>query len=186
MEKNISPVFKDFDKKNLSKREIYKATNRSNQQWYLGKTTKDPVIELVTSLGDYKVRSTSAHPKKRQNCSNKDDLIDGPDKKVEEMNIFDSKSRQKRVNKSCNSLAHPAKSNLLNQWNIKSENYRKTFLHGYQPTSMELTKQLSMEKVESNEIAHPYARLSARFPNYLEDFKVHRHQEKLNRALRKK
>lgn len=74
LERNISPVFKDFDKSNLTQREIYKATNKSNQQWYLGKKTKDPVVEHVNRLGDYKVH-------KKPN-PNHDDLIDGPEKKM--------------------------------------------------------------------------------------------------------
>lgn len=54
LEKGIEPVFKDYETKGLNQRAINKLIGESNAQWYLGKKTKDPIVEIVTTLGDYK------------------------------------------------------------------------------------------------------------------------------------
>ena len=59
------------------KREIARVTGRRNANWYLTKTTKDPIIEMIKIFGDIKVRPTTATPVvKAAEASKRDPILD--------------------------------------------------------------------------------------------------------------
>ena len=65
MDAAIVPIFdsKD-DRKTLNKKAINKMIGKANAQWYLSKKQKDPIVEQVIKLGDYRrPQGTSSVPR---------------------------------------------------------------------------------------------------------------------------
>ena len=109
-----------------------------------------PIISSNTSaLGNPQVLSEKGHERK--------------------WNLFDSRSRQQRVNVKCTSQAHPPKTNLMNQFNVKKKDYRDRFVLHRTKSSMEKNHALVIQKTMNNEIPHPCSLLSTKYVNYLED-----------------
>ena len=146
MDAAIVPIF-DSEADNgkaLTKKAINKMIGKANAQWYLSKKQKDPIVDQVIKLGDYRrPQGTSSVPRQHE----------GKRATANDFNLFDSKRRQARTHKKCTSMAHPSKTTLLNKFNMHNPDYTK-ILTLRRLSSIHRTTQEAMTKIRNKEILH--------------------------------